>query len=74
MFAESKHKEAINIAIFNEILSFLLFFLQVIQNNQNLTSKTADPPSAAILAIYLDQAHALPVRLILFEAPSCDVL
>lgn len=35
--------------------------LQVIQKNQNLTSKTADPPSAAILALYLDQAHDLPV-------------
>uniref|UniRef100_A0A3Q3F5X2 Extended synaptotagmin-like protein 1a n=1 Tax=Labrus bergylta TaxID=56723 RepID=A0A3Q3F5X2_9LABR len=30
--------------------------------SENLTSKTADPPSAAILAIYLDQAHALPMR------------
>ncbi|XP_041654964.1 extended synaptotagmin-1 [Cheilinus undulatus] len=35
---------------------------EVIQKNQNLTSKTADPPSAAVLAIYLDQAHALPMR------------
>ncbi|XP_077369085.1 extended synaptotagmin-1 [Festucalex cinctus] len=35
---------------------------EVIQRNQNLTSKTADPPSAAILAIYLDQAHELPMR------------
>ncbi|XP_034552586.1 extended synaptotagmin-1 [Notolabrus celidotus] len=35
---------------------------EVIQKNQNLTTKTADPPSAAILAIYLDQAHALPMR------------
>lgn len=35
---------------------------EVIQKNQNLTNKTADPPSAAILAIYLDQAHALPMR------------
>ncbi|XP_034000974.1 extended synaptotagmin-1 [Trematomus bernacchii] len=35
---------------------------EVIQKNQNLTSKTADPPSAAILAIYLDQANALPMR------------
>ncbi|KAM7411909.1 hypothetical protein PAMA_021740 [Pampus argenteus] len=35
---------------------------EVIQTNQNLTSKTADPPSAAILAIYLDQAHELPMR------------
>ncbi|XP_077582272.1 extended synaptotagmin-1 [Stigmatopora nigra] len=35
---------------------------EVTQRNQNLTSKTADPPSAAILAIYLDQAHDLPMR------------
>ncbi|XP_061630333.1 extended synaptotagmin-1 [Phyllopteryx taeniolatus] len=35
---------------------------EVIQRNQNMTSKTADPPSAAILAIYLDQAHELPMR------------
>ncbi|XP_041801678.1 extended synaptotagmin-1 [Chelmon rostratus] len=35
---------------------------EVIQKNQNLTSKTADPPSASILAIYLDQAHELPMR------------
>uniref|UniRef100_M4A9W8 Extended synaptotagmin 1 n=1 Tax=Xiphophorus maculatus TaxID=8083 RepID=M4A9W8_XIPMA len=35
---------------------------EVIQKNQNLTAKTADPPSAAILAIYLDQAYELPMR------------
>ncbi|XP_076022751.1 extended synaptotagmin-1 [Genypterus blacodes] len=35
---------------------------EVIQRNQNLTSKTADPPSAAILAVYLDQGHDLPMR------------
>ncbi|KAK7884301.1 hypothetical protein WMY93_027424 [Mugilogobius chulae] len=35
---------------------------EVIQKNQNLTSRTTDPPSAAILAVYLDQAHALPMR------------
>ncbi|XP_062247709.1 extended synaptotagmin-1 [Platichthys flesus] len=35
---------------------------EVIQKNQDLTSKTADPPSAAILAIYLDQAYDLPMR------------
>ncbi|XP_061759330.1 extended synaptotagmin-1 [Nerophis ophidion] len=35
---------------------------EVIQRNQNLTTKTADPPSAAILAIYLDQADELPMR------------
>uniref|UniRef100_A0A8P4GDZ9 Extended synaptotagmin-like protein 1a n=1 Tax=Dicentrarchus labrax TaxID=13489 RepID=A0A8P4GDZ9_DICLA len=40
---------------------------EVIQKNQDLTSKTADPPSAAILAIYLDQAHELPVRPSLFR-------
>ena len=45
------------------LASVWLSLCQVIQTNQNLTSKTADPPSAAILAIYLDQAHALPVRL-----------
>ena len=45
------------------VLCFHLFFSQVIQKNQDLTSKTADPPSAAILAIYLDQAYDLPVRL-----------
>ncbi|GLD73674.1 extended synaptotagmin-1 [Lates japonicus] len=35
---------------------------EVIQKNQNLTSKTAEPPSAAILVIYLDQAFELPMR------------
>ncbi|XP_029911995.1 extended synaptotagmin-1 [Myripristis murdjan] len=35
---------------------------EVIQRNQNLTSKTADPPSAAILAVYLDQAQELPMK------------
>ncbi|XP_022058905.1 extended synaptotagmin-1 [Acanthochromis polyacanthus] len=35
---------------------------EVIQKNQNLTSKTADPPSAAILTVYLDQAYELPMR------------
>ncbi|KAM4563855.1 extended synaptotagmin-1 [Odontesthes bonariensis] len=35
---------------------------EVIEKNQNVTTKTADPPSAAILAIYLDQAYELPMR------------
>ncbi|XP_043968050.1 extended synaptotagmin-1 [Gambusia affinis] len=35
---------------------------EVVQKNQNLTAKTADAPSAAILAIYLDQAYELPMR------------
>lgn len=43
------------------ISPYLCIFHQVIQKNQNLTSKMADPPSAAILAVYLDQAHELPV-------------
>ncbi|KAK6308421.1 hypothetical protein J4Q44_G00216920 [Coregonus suidteri] len=33
---------------------------EVIQRNQNMTSKTADPPSAAILSVYLDRAQDLP--------------
>uniref|UniRef100_A0AAX7UE62 Extended synaptotagmin-like protein 1a n=1 Tax=Astatotilapia calliptera TaxID=8154 RepID=A0AAX7UE62_ASTCA len=33
---------------------------EVIAKNQNLTSKVAEPPSAAILAVYLDQAYQLP--------------
>lgn len=40
----------------------MFLLLQVIQKNQNLTSKTDDPPSPAILAVYLDQAQDLPVR------------
>ncbi|XP_026188836.1 extended synaptotagmin-1 [Mastacembelus armatus] len=35
---------------------------EVIQKNQNLTSKTTEAPSAAILAVYLDQAYELPMR------------
>uniref|UniRef100_A0A4W5Q7E1 Extended synaptotagmin 1 n=1 Tax=Hucho hucho TaxID=62062 RepID=A0A4W5Q7E1_9TELE len=36
--------------------------VQVIQRNQNMTCKTADPPSAAILAVYLDRAQDLPMK------------
>uniref|UniRef100_A0A8K9WPN0 Extended synaptotagmin-like protein 1a n=1 Tax=Oncorhynchus mykiss TaxID=8022 RepID=A0A8K9WPN0_ONCMY len=36
--------------------------LIVIQRNQNMTCKTADPPSAAILAVYLDRAQDLPMK------------
>uniref|UniRef100_A0A8C7DHS9 Extended synaptotagmin 1 n=1 Tax=Oncorhynchus kisutch TaxID=8019 RepID=A0A8C7DHS9_ONCKI len=35
---------------------------EVIQRNQNMTCKTADPPSAAILAVYLDRAQDLPMK------------
>ena len=48
-------------------MSFLPF-RQVIQRNQNLTSKTADPPSAAILVVYLDQAEHVPVRTVPCES------
>uniref|UniRef100_A0A8D0ANL0 Extended synaptotagmin 1 n=1 Tax=Sander lucioperca TaxID=283035 RepID=A0A8D0ANL0_SANLU len=35
---------------------------EVTQKNQNLTNKMTDPPSSAIIAIYLDQAYQLPMR------------
>ncbi|XP_063070881.1 extended synaptotagmin-1 [Engraulis encrasicolus] len=35
---------------------------EVIQRNSAVTCKTADPPSAAILAVYLDKAEALPKK------------
>ncbi|KAG9269094.1 extended synaptotagmin-1 [Astyanax mexicanus] len=37
---------------------------EVLQRNQNITvsSKTADPPSAAILTVYLDRAQYLPMK------------
>ncbi|XP_036386783.1 extended synaptotagmin-1 isoform X4 [Megalops cyprinoides] len=37
---------------------------QVLQRNKTVTvsSKTTDPPSAAILAVYLDRAEALPMK------------
>lgn len=41
--------------------STLRYLLQIIQKNQSVTSKTADPPSSAILVVYLDKAEALPV-------------
>ncbi|XP_071228958.1 extended synaptotagmin-1-like isoform X2 [Salvelinus alpinus] len=33
---------------------------EVIQRNRNMTCKTGDPPSAAILSVYLDRAQDLP--------------
>ncbi|KAM8867890.1 extended synaptotagmin-1 [Synchiropus picturatus] len=35
---------------------------QVLKSNKTLTSKTADPPSSAILVVYLDKAEALPLK------------
>uniref|UniRef100_A0A674B827 Extended synaptotagmin 1 n=1 Tax=Salmo trutta TaxID=8032 RepID=A0A674B827_SALTR len=34
---------------------------EVIQRNRNMTCKTGEPPSAAILSVYLDRAQDLPV-------------
>ncbi|KAL6458531.1 hypothetical protein MHYP_G00337610 [Metynnis hypsauchen] len=35
---------------------------QVLKRNESVLSKTTDPPSAAILAVYLDKAEALPMK------------
>lgn len=35
---------------------------QVLKRNESVTSKTADPPSSAILVVYLDKAEALPMK------------
>ncbi|KAI9548721.1 hypothetical protein NQZ68_003255 [Dissostichus eleginoides] len=35
---------------------------EVLKRNESVTSKTADPPSSAILVVYLDKAEALPMK------------
>ncbi|XP_073726584.1 extended synaptotagmin-1 [Misgurnus anguillicaudatus] len=35
---------------------------QVLKRNESVVSKTAKPPSSAILAVYLDKAEALPMK------------
>ncbi|XP_051563285.1 uncharacterized protein LOC127446426 isoform X3 [Myxocyprinus asiaticus] len=35
---------------------------EVLRRNETVVSKTAKPPSAAILAVYLDKAEALPMK------------
>uniref|UniRef100_A0A8C4Z2S9 Extended synaptotagmin-like protein 1b n=1 Tax=Gadus morhua TaxID=8049 RepID=A0A8C4Z2S9_GADMO len=35
---------------------------QVLKRNETVISKTADPPSAAILVVYLDKAESLPMK------------
>uniref|UniRef100_A0A668ATD4 Extended synaptotagmin 1 n=1 Tax=Myripristis murdjan TaxID=586833 RepID=A0A668ATD4_9TELE len=35
---------------------------QILKRNESVTSKTADPPSSAILVVYLDKAEALPMK------------
>lgn len=34
---------------------------QILKRNESLTSKAGDPPSSAILVVYLDKAEKLPV-------------
>ncbi|XP_028261685.1 extended synaptotagmin-1-like isoform X2 [Parambassis ranga] len=35
---------------------------QILKRNESVTSRTADPPSSAILVVYLDKAEALPMK------------
>ncbi|XP_056606142.1 extended synaptotagmin-1 isoform X1 [Triplophysa dalaica] len=35
---------------------------EVVKRNESVMSKTANPPSAAIVAVYLDKAEALPMK------------
>lgn len=38
---------------------------QILKRNESLTKKSGDPPSSAILVVYLDKAEELPVSRIL---------
>ncbi|XP_034536870.1 extended synaptotagmin-1 isoform X2 [Notolabrus celidotus] len=35
---------------------------QILKRNESISSKTGDPPSSAILVVYLDKAEALPMK------------
>ncbi|XP_044204052.1 extended synaptotagmin-1 isoform X2 [Thunnus albacares] len=35
---------------------------QILKRNESVTSKNSDPPSSAILVVYLDKAEALPMK------------
>ncbi|XP_061147662.1 extended synaptotagmin-1 [Syngnathus typhle] len=35
---------------------------QILKRNESVTSKTSDPPSSAILVVYLDKAESLPMK------------
>lgn len=39
----------------------LLFLSQILKRNESITSKAGDPPSSAILVVYLDKAEELAV-------------
>uniref|UniRef100_A0A672LAP2 Extended synaptotagmin 1 n=1 Tax=Sinocyclocheilus grahami TaxID=75366 RepID=A0A672LAP2_SINGR len=47
---------------------------EVLERNKNITvyGKTADPPSAAVLTVYLDRAQDLPVSLYSFKKGNKD--
>ena len=45
---------------------------QILKRNESVTSKTADPPSSAILVVYLDKAEALPVSQMSLCVPPCS--
>uniref|UniRef100_A0AAQ5Z1W9 Extended synaptotagmin-like protein 1b n=1 Tax=Amphiprion ocellaris TaxID=80972 RepID=A0AAQ5Z1W9_AMPOC len=42
---------------------------QILKRNESVTCKTADPPSSAILVVYLDKAEALPYTIV--HMPFC---
>lgn len=41
--------------------NILLFLSQILKRKETITSKASDPPSSAILVVYLDKAEELPV-------------
>lgn len=44
---------------------------QTLKRNESVTSKAGDPPSSAILVVYLDKAEALPVsQIFLLSVPT----
>lgn len=55
---------------YTSILPLFLSLSQVIKRNESVMSKTANPPSAAIVAVYLDKAEALPVSYSLTSFPT----
>ncbi|XP_039548441.1 extended synaptotagmin-1-like [Pimephales promelas] len=46
---------------------------EVLKRNESVVSKTAKPPSAAIMALYLDKAEALPVSNTLTSTSCCTL-
>uniref|UniRef100_A0A671Y6J9 Extended synaptotagmin 1 n=1 Tax=Sparus aurata TaxID=8175 RepID=A0A671Y6J9_SPAAU len=44
------------------LLNLFAILPQVLKRNESITNKAGDPPSAAILVVYLDKAEALPMK------------